>query len=513
MQYHNADRAVVFQSNNSIERLLKEAEVRRVETERARREQEQKDIQMTSLVGDAFNDKHYLTGTGYDPFFQKELQSKRAKYAELIKNNSLDVATVQQMVQKDMNDIAATSVAVKNFRSGLKEYVKSFDPKSGMLPRNIEALAMKKFLFKPDGSLKDPESLAGTPDELAQMIVDENPELVVNESIALSGINKSFEDAAYDYKRNEELSKKGTTKKHLIDFRLYPYQEFDRSPGGKIKTDQEGNPIVKVKSQQVKDKSGSVIGEELSDDVFSSFTSSPQGVALVQAKFKYINNQLKATGRTPIQDGTPEAVSLKKQIVHGILSQNRPLKDGVVEVERDAAGLQSLLGGYRPPRAPQEDNSEEKFENTSTGRLIDISTNGIDTSGLDVVTHGTGASAVKGFSVKGSVGKYLSSSGKEYTDIVYDPSTKTFSFIPEELGAKVKKVSASEMPTFLKGNYKINGVKNEDAQRIDGKKTKVVRESDIASIAAKYVNPSTGRVYTEKEYREALIKAGVTITK
>lgn len=467
MQYHNADRAVVFGDNGRLERLLKEAESRRLENERARREQEQKDIQMNSLVGDAFNDRDYLTGTEYDPFFQKTLEEKRQKYAQMIKNNSMDLPTIQQLIQKDVSGIASTSLAVKNFRNGLKDYVKAFDPKSGMIPKNIEALAVKKFLFNPDGKLKDPSELSGTPDEIAQMVVNEYPELTVNESIAMSTINKSFGDNAYELKQDEKVSKKGTTKRYKIDYKLFPYQEFDRNPDGSIKVDESDRPIVRIKSQVVRDQSGKIIGQELSDDVFNSFTSSPQGVAVVQSKFKQLNNALKANGRTAIEDGTPEAIAVKKQLVKDMLSRNNPIRSDVIDYDVDATRKQAVQGGYAPAqKEPKPDDSDSKFENTPTGRLLDLHKNGVDTSGLDRVD----TKDVSGYSVKGIVGNFKGSSGKEYADIVYNPNDKTFSFIPVEDSEPIKKVPSSEIPAMLRSTYKVNGIKNEDLGKISQKK-------------------------------------------
>ena len=255
----------------------------------------------------------------------------------------------------------------------------------------------------------------------------------------------------------------------------------------------------------------------MSDDVFDTFMSSPQGISVVQARFKQLNNGLRASGRPTIEDGTPESISAKKYLITQILKTKQPLRSKVKDYSIDAARLQAKEGGFAPastrPKADPEDKGQTKFEESSSAALLNVAKDGADTTGLEktVVEFTVNGKPVKeeGFSIKGIVGNFKSASGKEYADIVYHPADKSISFVPEDFSVPVKKIKGPEMAQFIKNSYKVNGLKNEDLSRIDqmyGQQKKRIKESDIASYAAK-------ANYSVKEYRELLIKNGVEIIK
>lgn len=290
---------------------------------------------MLTMVNNAFEDKDFATNTDYDQVLHQQLAQDRMKYFNMIRNNEVDPASLQYLIQKDMSDRGVAAAKVKAMKQGVESITKDFSKESGFKPNDIFNTAMKKYLFNDKGQFRSASDMNETPDQLVGRVFTENPESVYDEKKAMDFFDKNYRSQALEWGHEEVGSRMGKTKTYKLDYKLYPYQEFVRNSKNQLEIGDDDRPKVRIKMQPTEDKYGRVVGQELDDAVYKSFAEGDLGGALVNSKFKEINNLLKQQGKPIIEDGTKEALLVKKNIVLSALKQN-PLKEGVQNKDLDA---------------------------------------------------------------------------------------------------------------------------------------------------------------------------------
>ncbi|MEJ7769202.1 MAG: hypothetical protein WKF89_15390 [Chitinophagaceae bacterium] len=155
MAYNNIDQAVTIPVNRDIQnfsmQLYQQSERRRQEETQNQKDDLARQDQLAKYVGDQFSDKHFLTGTAYDPVIDGMVADAHKRNSELIRKDSkVRLADVSYGIQQDVNKITEMSTKIKAVRASIAAQRRVFEKQPGVDADAWEKLALNSAFYYTD---------------------------------------------------------------------------------------------------------------------------------------------------------------------------------------------------------------------------------------------------------------------------------------------------------------------------------------------------------------------------
>lgn len=182
--------------------------------------------------------KDYLTGTAYDPAIVQGIQGL-LQQGESLAAKGAPVSDILMALGPQVNKLNQYSTTAKLVQQNIKNSLGKVKPEEGYDMEALEDEAKKQAFFDQNGKLKDISSIDPTTDWVAQA-TKVNPQGVTTSAGLDTLVDKlpmkeSPQDVTTTYA--------GRSKTEKYDTRSPFYMSLQRDANGKVKTDQNGNPL------------------------------------------------------------------------------------------------------------------------------------------------------------------------------------------------------------------------------------------------------------------------------
>lgn len=302
------------------------------ERKRLQAEQDKKDKQahqdaMQKYFGNFYDATKYHTGLlEFDKQTNDDVNKGLTDLTKFIQDHpDASMNDLTMLSQQSLAPIVQHYTVGKTLQESLKAGSSAYDKDTGIDTRALYTTAAHNALYKPD------------PNKPGQFVKKTAEEIDTGHDYIRDVLDKqkdAYSKGRYDLSKGlGELGKNNVTKavdvhytgknghdiKHSYNITFNPLvQELDTDKNGHVITDSSGAPKLRLKSDPLKDKSGNVIQNRVTEDVYNTLANTEGEVAqIARASREYAK---KIRPGVPVPDyGTPEAKDLAREYLYTLI--------------------------------------------------------------------------------------------------------------------------------------------------------------------------------------------------